>query len=296
MEIFGHTSILQLLPKLSAQSFLFTGAEGLGRRAVAKWFARGLNCANGFPPCGVCSSCRLEQHPDYFEIAPDDKTKEGKKARNPHIRLEQIAPRDDSDDESLLSWLQTYPRFKHKIAVIDSAHLLGESAANALLKALEEPPKYAKIILVAPSREVVLPTLVSRSLEVSFSPLPKAEMAKITSNPEILDFAEGSVGKAKWALENPQDFELLCRLTQEAIQATQQNSQQTLEKLTDYLAATDGLGFLAKKLSQSFGINVAAHKNALEAIAKAQDASNAYVSQDLVNVWLSLNLAKSTGK
>ncbi|WP_299428896.1 hypothetical protein, partial [uncultured Meiothermus sp.] len=206
MQILGHQRILELLPRLRSQTFLFSGPEGVGRRTVAGWFARGLNCPQGFPPCGRCASCRLELHPDYLEIAPERETRTGRKARVPQIRLEQIAPREGSEEQSLLDWIATYPRFKTKVAVIDGAHWLGEPAANALLKVLEEPPAFARLILVAPSREQVLPTLVSRSLEVTFSPLPEALLQTLTADPEVLAFAQGSVGKVRWALEHPAEF------------------------------------------------------------------------------------------
>ena len=188
MQILGHQRILELLPRLKAQTFLFTGPEGVGRRTVARWLASGLNCELGFPPCGRCSACRLEPHPDYLEIAPQSETKSGKKARLPQIRLEQIAPRE-GEEPNLLDWMATYPRFKAKVAVIDGAHWLGEPAANALLKVLEEPPAYAHLVLIAPSHELVLPTLKSRCLEVSFAPLPQATLQAPCSDPEVLAFA-----------------------------------------------------------------------------------------------------------
>lgn len=191
MQILGHERILELLPRLQAQAFLFTGPESVGRRQVARWFTAGLNCEKGFPPCGQCASCRPEAHPDYLEIAPEYETKTGRKARAPQIRLEQIAPRDGTETQSLLDWIVTYPRFKSKVAVIDGAHFLGEAAANALLKVLEEPPSFARIILIAPSRELVLPTLVSRSLEVSFAPVPQALLQTLTTDPRCWRLPRG---------------------------------------------------------------------------------------------------------
>ncbi len=291
MRILGHQRILELLPRLQAQTFLFTGPEGVGRRTVARWFAAGLNCEQGFPPCGRCASCRLEPHSDYLEIAPEQQTKTGRRARVPQIRLEQIAPREGSEEQSLLDWIVTYPRFKAKVAVINGAHWLGEAAANALLKVLEEPPAFARLILVAPSRELVLPTLVSRSLEVGFAPLPQTELQILSSDPEVLAFAQGSVGKARWALEHPAEFARLSGRAQGFLEALQAGPSQTLEALKLLCEIEDALPYLGRRLGQHFRPESPAYKEALEALSRAQDALSAYVSEDLVHTWLALKLS-----
>lgn len=290
--ILGHERVLELLPRLNAHSLLFTGPEGVGRRAVAQWFARGLNCERGFPACGSCNSCRLENHVDYFEVSPEAETKSGKKARNPQIRLEQIAPREDSEDTSLLNWITTYPRYKAKVAVIDGAHLLNESAANALLKVLEEPPTYARLILIAPSREVVLPTLVSRSLEVGFAPVPQAVLETLTRDPDILAFAEGAVGKVRWALENPAEFGKLTGRTDGVIESLRSGPARSLEALKLLLELDDALPYLGRRLCQTLQPESPQYAQSLQTLSRAQDAMSAYVSEDLVQTWLALRLSQ----
>lgn len=290
--ILGHAHILELLPQLKSQTLLFTGPEGVGRRTVARWFARGLNCEHELPPCGKCASCRLETGPDLLEIAPQAETKSGKKARVPQIRLEQIAPREEGEDGNLLDWISTYPRHKVKVAVIDGAQFLGEPAANALLKVLEEPPAYARLILIAPSRETVLPTLVSRSLEVAFAPLPEAVLRTLTPDPDILAFAEGSVGKARWALENGAEFGKLTGRTDGVIEALSSGPAQTLEALKLLLELDDTLPYLGRRLRQSFPPESRQYRQALESVAEAQDALAVYVGEDLVHTLLALRLAR----
>lgn len=292
MQILGHERILDLLPRLQAQAFLFTGPESVGRRQVARWFTAGLNCEKGFPPCGQCTSCRPVAHPDYLEIAPEYETKTGRKARAPQIRLEQIAPRDGTETQSLLDWIVTYPRFKSKVAVIDGAHFLGEAAANALLKVLEEPPSFARIILIAPSRELVLPTLVSRSLEVSFAPVPQALLQALTTDPEVLAFAQGAPGKIRWALEHPAEFGRLVGRTQGVLEALQSGPAQTLEALKLLGELEEALPYLGRQLKQRFAVDSPAYKAALEAITRAQEAHAAYVGEDLVQTWLALKLSQ----
>jgi len=294
-SILGHERILKLLPSLSSQSLLFTGPEGVGRRAVARWYAYGLNCAHGFPGCGQCPSCRLEEPTDYLEIAPEAETKTGRKARNLQIRLEQIAPREDGG-ENLLDWLSTYPRFRAKVAVIDGAHLLNEPAANALLKVLEEPPAYARLILVAPSREMVLPTLASRSLELAFGPLPEETLHGLTRDPEVLAYAEGSVGRVRWALDNPALFNQLVGRAQGVLQSLGKGPAQTLEALGPLLETEGGLSYLARKLGQSLPPEDPRRAEALLSVHQAQEALSAYVSEDLVLNWLGLRLWAAQGR
>jgi len=288
-SILGHEHILKLLPSLKGQSLLFTGPEGVGRRSVARWYAYGLNCARGFPGCGECASCRLEAHTDYLEIAPEVETKTGRKARNPQIRLEQIAPREDGG-ENLLEWLSTYPRFRAKVAVIDGAHLLNEPAANALLKVLEEPPAYARLILIAPSRELVLPTLASRSLELAFGPLPEELLRGLTPDPEILAYAEGSVGRVRWALENPERFNQLVGRVQGVLQGLEKGPAQTLEALGPLLDSEGGLNYLALKLARALPPEDPRRAEVLLSFQRAQEALSAYVSEELVLNWLGLRL------
>ncbi|GEM88050.1 hypothetical protein [Meiothermus granaticius] len=292
MTILGHQRILELLPRLNAQTLLFTGPEGVGRRAVAQWFARGLNCSQGFPPCGHCEACRQTPPADYREIAPDLETKGGKRARAPQIRLEQIAPREGEEGENLLDWISTYPRYRVKVATIDGAHLLNESAANALLKVLEEPPAYTRLILIAPGRETVLPTLVSRSLEVAFAPLPEALLRTLSPDPEVLGFAEGSVGKARWALEHPAEFAQLTGRAEGVLEALRTGPAPTLEALRLLLELEGGLSYLSRRLRQAWDPESPRYRQALQSLAEAQDALEGYVSEDLVQTLLALRLTR----
>lgn len=292
MTLLGHQRILELLPRLNAQTLLFTGPEGVGRRAVAQWFARGLNCSQGFPPCGHCEACRQTPPADYREIAPDLETKGGKRARAPQIRLEQIAPREGEEGENLLDWISTYPRYRVKVATIDGAHLLNESAANALLKVLEEPPAYTRLILIAPGRETVLPTLVSRSLEVAFAPLPEALLRTLSPDPEVLGFAEGSVGKARWALEHPAEFAQLTGRAEGVLEALRTGPAPALEALRLLLELEGGLSYLSRRLRQAWAPESPQYRQALQSLAEAQDALEGYVSEDLVQTLLALRLTR----
>jgi len=292
-EVIGHERQRRFLAQKPAQSLLFVGPEGVGRRTVARWFAYGLNCERGFPPCGRCASCRMEHHPDLFEVRPRTLTKTGQAARKPQIHLDQIAPREGAEETSLLEWLQTAPRFRAKVGVVDGAHLLGEAAGNALLKMLEEPPEHAYLVLIAPSREAVLPTLSSRSLTVGFGPLPEGELRRLTGDEAALRYSEGAVGRLKAALADPAGLA-------EAESAAQDWMRALAEDPAALLAQTEELRRLAEGpfdpwvfVARALGDwPPEARRKALEALLAAREELEAYVAADLVYTRLALTLRR----
>ncbi len=282
-EVVGHERQRRLLAARPAQSLLFVGPEGVGRKAVAQWFARGLNCERGFPPCGVCASCRLEPHPDVRVVAPRLATKSGRAARRPQIHLEQIAPREGSDEESLLEWLQTNPRFQAKVAIVDDAHRLGEAAANALLKVLEEPPSYAYVVLIAPSREAVLPTLASRSLTIGFGPLPAEQLRALSDDEAALGYSEGAVGRLMAALADPAGLAEAEVAARDWLDALASGDPAALLVATERLRERaegpfDPWTFVARDLATW---PAASRRAALEALATLREDLEAYVSAEL---------------
>jgi len=292
IEIIGQQRQRRLLAAKPTQSYLFVGPDGVGRRAVARWFSYGLNCERGFPPCGECASCRLKEHPDYLEIAPKTATKSGQLARRPQIRLEQIAPREGSDELSLLEWMQTAPRYKAKVAVIDSAHLLGEQAANALLKLLEEPPSYGYVILIAPVREAVLPTLASRSLTISFGPAPIDELRLITNDEAALGYSEGAVGRLLKALADPAGLREAESAAADWLAALDDPpallaETRRLEQLS--AAAFDPWVFVSRRL-QSWP--AAYRRAALAELLRLREELSAYVSAELAYMRLALAMRR----
>lgn len=164
-QLRGHEDARSLLLGLPARALLISGPEGVGRLQLARWYSATLNCLDaGAGPCGSCRSCIQWQggHPDHLEIAPQLVTGTGRLNRRPEIRISQLVERQGQDDEPLSTWLERRPLFRWRVGVIDSAHLLTVAAANSFLKMLEEPPSWAKLILIAPDRLSLLPTIASR--------------------------------------------------------------------------------------------------------------------------------------
>ncbi len=288
MQLYGHDSAKALLRIVRAHTLLFTGPEKVGRRQAAKWFAALLNCASqGLEPCGMCPSCRLFEspdHPDYREVQADMTTTTGRQNRRPEIRISQLVPRPGSADLALSHWLEARASFKVKVAVIDGAHLLNLSAANAFLKTLEEPPSQTRIILIAPSQQAVLPTLASRASIVNFSPSkpvqisgnPLARLGRFGDKPNegedhpaytLNDTIEGYVKSLKSNLEDA--FEAA-----DALEKSWESSQ-------------DASDILLARLSQETPYF---YQHASQALERFEDALSSYSSSHLAMQVLTLEL------
>ncbi len=201
-----RTAQLERLLSLDAagrlgQSYLFVGPDGSGKEATALELARLLNCRDPqrCREAAACESCQKTltfQHPDVRWLCPapasltesQAATLLAAKAEDPFWRpeyarsAEVLVGQPDSPGpltvRSLLHFLQLRPyQGRRKVAVVDQAQRLRAGAANALLKMLEEPPADALLILLASSREAVLPTILSRCAQVRFAPYPEAELA-----------------------------------------------------------------------------------------------------------------------
>ncbi|WP_243030572.1 DNA polymerase III subunit delta' [Thermus altitudinis] len=257
--IIGHEAVLELLPRLGASTLLFSGPEGVGRRRVARWYAWGLN--RGFPPPA------LGEHPDLLEIGPKERGLKGQG----EIRLEEVEP--------LFAWFATHPRERVKVAILDSAHLLTEAAANALLKLLEEPPSYGRIVLIAPGRATLLPTLASRVLEVAFPPVPEEKLYPLTQDPELLAYAAGAPGRLLRALA---DLPAFRARMERAKEVGRRPPLARVALLKELLEEEEGFFALYAAFRHSPG--------ALLALEAAREALERYVSPDLVLARLALDL------
>ena len=161
-----------------AHALLFVGPQGSGKSTLSLFLAQKLLCTESpprddFKGCGRCSAClRVHQksHPDLLWVVSERKRHAaedgGTKGRKPSADI------TINDIRDLCQSLLLPPHEgRAKIAVIVDAHRMTLQAANALLKTLEEPRANTHLILVAPSKDSVLPTLRSRSQIVRFRPL-----------------------------------------------------------------------------------------------------------------------------
>ena len=156
--LFGQNTIKKLLidsiinDKIS-HAYLFSGPRGTGKTSTAKLFAKTINCENPKDgiPCNKCMPCiNYEQSPDIIEI--DAASNNG---------VDEI--RDLRDNAKIL------PAFsKYKVYIIDEVHMLSQSAWNAFLKILEEPPKHVIFILATTEIQKIPITILSRCQRFNF--------------------------------------------------------------------------------------------------------------------------------
>ena len=193
-NILGNEKIKELLQdslyrnKVS-HSYLFLGQEGIGKKMIAKEFAKGILCLNDDKYCNNCKSC-LEfdgnNNPDFYIVEPEGN----------NIKIEQI--------RELQKKVQEKPIIAtKKVYLIDNADLMTKEAQNALLKTLEEPPEFVTIILIGENDNAFLNTIKSRCMILHFNYISDTDIKKyIEKNydmkitPKMLDIFQGSIGKA----------------------------------------------------------------------------------------------------
>ena len=196
--IYGQNYAVDLFQKAFqndrlAQSYLFFGPEGVGKKTFTIALATAIQCKEGFGiGCGVCDACKKTlhgSHADYVLIQP----LEGKAS----ISIDQI--------RQLLAMMYRKPQEgRRRIVVIDSIDLMETEAQNALLKLLEEPPQDNIMILLTQRIQQILPTIVSRCQSVRFQSLAPQDVEAIlkkqfTGNiPHfVVPLSKGSVAEAK---------------------------------------------------------------------------------------------------
>jgi DNA polymerase-3 subunit delta' len=188
-------------------AMLFTGPRGIGKFTLARMFAQAANCErlrDDF--CGECATCRrialladtrplidqglaqrgerpdaatvervpllLETHPDVWAIVPDPVRPKDPVAR-PVLHMAQL--------RAVQRAAYFKPNGRRRVFILDGAETMRWDLASIFLKILEEPPESATLILLAPNPFQLQPTIRSRCLQFSFTPLADAEVEEILS-------------------------------------------------------------------------------------------------------------------
>ena len=170
-----------------SHAYMFEGPNGIGKNTMARELAATL-----------LDMENLFNSPDYIEITPDGNS----------IKIAQI--------RKLQSDILVKPYKSYKIYVIDEAQKMTVEAQNALLKTLEEPPKYAIIILITNNKESLLDTIKSRCEIIKFTPIPLVEVADYLTQTGVdknrasllANFSRGSMQKAI-ELSESEDFHIM---------------------------------------------------------------------------------------
>src|SRR2546425_1316740 len=189
------------------QALLFEGPTGVGKQRVALWLAQALMCEAGLGEgCGQCQPCKLVQnltHPDVHWFVPLELSKKGGDADKQVELVEEalgeemaarrqqplyeppsgLASHGIAAVRLLLRRLVLTPAMgRRKVFVIGDAERLvpqtgAEAAANALLKALEEPPADTVFVLTTAAPDALLPTILSRVVRVRVARLGDSVVA-----------------------------------------------------------------------------------------------------------------------
>ena len=138
-----------------SHAYLFCGTRGTGKTSVAKIFAKSINCENptNGSACGKCPTCLALNDPSNLDILEID-----------------AASNNRVDEIRELREKVKYPPVngKYKVYIIDEVHMLTDSAFNALLKTLEEPPKHVVFVLATTEVQKLPATILSRCLRFDF--------------------------------------------------------------------------------------------------------------------------------
>lgn len=170
-----------------AHGLIFSGPAGVGKRTFALHLGQALNCSNrtGGQACGQCNSCRkivAGAHPDVTTISLQDDASQ--------IKIEQIRRIRSQLDLSALEG-------DARVFLIDPAERMSPGAANALLKALEEPPEQTYLILITANAHELLLTIRSRCQLYHFAPLRLDEIRASGVDDELVArWSRGSMGLA----------------------------------------------------------------------------------------------------
>ncbi len=177
-EMVGQEHVVQALTNALTQqrlhhAYLFTGTRGVGKTTVSRILAKSLNCQGPdgqggitATPCGVCPACQdidSGRFPDYTE-------------------LDAASNRGVDEVQSLLEQAVYKPvQGRFKVFMIDEVHMLTNTAFNAMLKTLEEPPEYLKFVLATTDPQKVPVTVLSRCLQFNLRPMaPETVLEHLT--------------------------------------------------------------------------------------------------------------------
>jgi len=170
-EMVGQAHVVQALTNALTQgrlhhAWLFTGTRGVGKTTVSRILAKSLNCqgVDGHggitaTPCGECAACSAIDSGRFVD----------------YTELDAASHRGVDEVQSLLEQAVYKPvQGRFKVFMIDEVHMLTNTAFNAMLKTLEEPPEYLKFVLATTDPQKVPVTVLSRCLQFNLRPMPPA--------------------------------------------------------------------------------------------------------------------------
>lgn len=233
--IYGHKNQLKFLQETISQNklantYLFYGPSGLGKKMVADYFVKSLYCQDEkVKPCEKCHNCHLINKGIFLD-------------------LYKVGDREDLGVDNIRDFLHRISLSKmskeHKVAIIYGVETINLFSANALLKTLEEPPANTTIILIADSIVHLPVTVISRCQLIKFRSLNKTDMVAWLKNYDfstdekdtIINLSFGKPGMALGMMENNMDnFKRNCNFIVKLLDSNTFVSLQAIDKWFEVL-------------------------------------------------------------
>lgn len=186
-------------------SYLFVGKEGIGKKLIAKEFAKKILCfeKNATDGCKSCTCYESNNHPDFSILNEESNV----------IKINDIR-------ELIEKVIEKPILSEKKVYIINDADKMTKEAQNCLLKTLEEPQDYVVIILIAENENKILNTIKSRCTRILFENLTNSEIEELLKkeninidiNKNMYDLFGGSIGKAKKMIQKKELYDLVDNL------------------------------------------------------------------------------------
>ena len=178
-NVISETIINSIKNDKVPNAYLFTGIRGVGKTTTARIVAKSLNCINGVESLcekNFCENCEAISNSSHIDV----------------LEMDAASKTGVDDVRDLIEFSRYGPTSaKYKIFIIDEVHMLSKQAFNALLKTLEEPPKYLKFIFATTEIKKIPITVISRCQRFDLSRIKSSELFEFIKN--IKDKESGKV-------------------------------------------------------------------------------------------------------